>query len=148
MQHLDLETEWAYIPISCCRNAIVGTFSPASQKSSPGCMWHQTLCKKPIIHQVTDMLTTSKNVLFPGHNHLLTTGTDYPTLWLSIEHLRVKGHQYWWLADLEIGHFRSSKHGGYLVDSFFFFFFFFAQRMYVTSKLVQVVQLESSPYTT
>ena len=28
------------------------------------------------IHQVSTMLATSKNVLFPGHNHLLTTGTD------------------------------------------------------------------------
>ena len=26
------------------------------------------------------MLTTSKNVLFPGNNHLVTTGTDDPTL--------------------------------------------------------------------
>ena len=26
------------------------------------------------------MLDTSKNVLFPGHNHLLTTSTDDPTL--------------------------------------------------------------------
>ena len=26
------------------------------------------------------MLATSKNVLFPGHNHLLTTGTDDPSL--------------------------------------------------------------------
>ena len=31
--------------------------------------------KKATIHQVTPILTTSKNVLFPGHNHLLTTGT-------------------------------------------------------------------------
>ena len=48
------------------------------------------------------MLVTSKNVLFPGHNHLLATSTDDPSLW--------------WLAggyDLEIGHF-------YLVDSGFF----------------------------
>ena len=29
------------------------------------------------------MLAISKNVLFPGHNHLLTTSTDDPTLWLS-----------------------------------------------------------------
>ena len=36
--------------------------------------------QKVTIHQVTTMLTTSKNVLFPGHNHLLTTGTDDPTL--------------------------------------------------------------------
>ena len=32
------------------------------------------------------MLATSKNVLFPGHNHLLTTGADDPTLWLLPEH--------------------------------------------------------------
>ena len=33
------------------------------------------LGKKATIHEVTTMLSTSKNVLFPGHNHLLTTGT-------------------------------------------------------------------------
>ena len=38
------------------------------------------LCTKATIHQVTTMLATSKNVLFPGHNHLLTTGADDPTL--------------------------------------------------------------------
>ena len=38
------------------------------------------LRKKATIHQVTAMLTTSKNVLFPGHNHLLTTGIEDPTL--------------------------------------------------------------------
>ena len=32
------------------------------------------------IHQVISMLATSKDILFPGHNHLLTTGTDDPTL--------------------------------------------------------------------
>ena len=69
-----------------------------------------TLRKKVTIHQLTTMLATSKNVLFPGHNHLLTTGTDGPTLWLSPERHRVRGHQqtYWWLAggyDMEIGHF-------------------------------------------
>ena len=35
-----------------------------------------SLRKKATIHRVTIMLATSKNVLFPGHNHLLTTGTD------------------------------------------------------------------------
>ena len=40
----------------------------------------QTLSKKATIHQVTTMLATSKDVLFPGHNHLLTTGTDDPSL--------------------------------------------------------------------
>ena len=36
--------------------------------------------KTATIHQVTTMLTTFKNVLFPGHNHLLTTGADDPSL--------------------------------------------------------------------
>ena len=57
------------------------------------------------------MLATSKNVLFQGHNHLLTTGADGPLLagaWVITE---VSGHQYQWLAggynyDLEIGFFR------------------------------------------
>ena len=39
-----------------------------------------SLCKTATIHQVTTMLATSKNVLFPGHSHLLTTGADDPTL--------------------------------------------------------------------
>ena len=41
-----------------------------------------TLRKKAIIHQVTTMLATSKNVLFPGHSHLLTIGIDDPSLLL------------------------------------------------------------------
>ena len=32
------------------------------------------------------MLATSENVLFQGHNHLLTTGADDLTLCLSPEH--------------------------------------------------------------
>ena len=36
---------------------------------------------KNIIHQVTTMLATSKNVLFPGPNHL--QGADDPSLKLS-----------------------------------------------------------------
>ena len=39
-----------------------------------------SLDKKATMHQVTTMLATSKTVLFPGHNHLLTTGTDNPSL--------------------------------------------------------------------
>ena len=56
------------------------------------------------------MQATSKNVLFPGHNHLLTSDTDDPSLigvWVSGD--KVSGHQYWWLAggyDLKIGHFK------------------------------------------
>ena len=59
-----------------------------------------TLGKKAAIHQVTIMLSTSKNVLFPGHTHLLTAGARVI--------IKVKGHQHRWLAggyDLEIGHF-------------------------------------------
>ena len=44
------------------------------------------------------MPTTSENVLFPGYNHLLTTGTDDPTLIiaraLAKVIIEVKGHQY------------------------------------------------------
>ena len=58
------------------------------------------------------MLATSKKVLFPCHNHLLTTNTDDPTLTAARAPARVifkvKGHQYRGLAcgyDLVIGHF-------------------------------------------
>ena len=37
---------------------------------------HRTLHKKATIHQVTTMLANSEKLLFPGHNHLLTTSTD------------------------------------------------------------------------
>ena len=45
------------------------------------------------------MLATSKKVLFPGHNHLLATGTDDPS---------GDNQSVGWLAGgygLEIGHF-------------------------------------------
>ena len=67
-----------------------------------------TVRQKATIHQVTTMLATPKNVLFPGHNHLLTTGTDGPSLTSAQVIIKVSGHQYGWLAggyDLEIGHF-------------------------------------------
>ena len=54
------------------------------------------------------MLATSKNVLFPGHNHLQTTGTDDPSLAGALAIIKMEGHQYWGLAggyDLERGHF-------------------------------------------
>ena len=71
------------------------------------------LSKKDTIHQVTTMLATTKNILFPGHNHVLTTGADDPTLLIIARAsprviIEVKGHQHRWLAigyDLEIGHF-------------------------------------------
>ena len=51
-----------------------------------------TLRKKAIIHQVTTMLTISKNVIFQGPNHLLSTGAGDPTLdaWVII---KVMGYQ-------------------------------------------------------
>ena len=52
--------------------------------------------KKATIRQQTTMLSTSKNVLFPGHNHLLTTIADDPSLIIT------------------------KAHGGYLVDRGFF----------------------------
>ena len=53
--------------------------------------------RKATIYELITMLSTSKNVLFPGHNHLLTTGAYDLTLSLLPEHQRVKGHQYRWL---------------------------------------------------
>ena len=53
------------------------------------------------------MLATSKNVLLPGHNYLLTTGsrdlsisadTDNPSHAGARAIIKVSGHQYWWLA--------------------------------------------------
>ena len=41
--------------------------------------------QKATIHQVTTMLATSETALFPGHNHMLTTGTDDLTLSLFSE---------------------------------------------------------------
>ena len=43
-------------------------------------LFKNLLVIKATIHQVTTMLATSKNVLFPGHSHLLTTGMDDPSL--------------------------------------------------------------------
>ena len=54
----------------------------------------QALGKKATIHQVTTMLATSKNVLFPGHNHLVTTGTDDPWLAGARAIIKVPGHQH------------------------------------------------------
>ena len=56
------------------------------------------------------MLATSKNVLFPGHNHLLTAGADdYLAGARTI--IKASGHQHSWLAggyDLEMGHFKGA----------------------------------------
>ena len=51
--------------------------------------------KKATIYQVTTMLATSKNVQFPGHSHLLTTGTDDPSLahWRSGDNQSVRSSE-------------------------------------------------------
>ena len=69
-----------------------------------------SLHNKATIHQVTSMPPISKNVLFAGHSHILSTGSDDPTLWSSIQVPASEGSSvgYQWLAsgyDLEIGHF-------------------------------------------
>ena len=54
------------------------------------------------------MLATSKNVLFPGHKHLLTTGTDDHSLAGAREIVIVSCHRYQWFTggyDLEVGNF-------------------------------------------
>ena len=54
------------------------------------------------------MLSTSKNLLDPGHNHLLTTGADGPSLAGAQAIIKVLGYQHQWLAggyDIEAGHF-------------------------------------------
>ena len=65
--------------------------------------------QKATMHQVITMLATSKSVLFPSHNQLLTTSTDDLALWLSPKHQR--GWLLKWRVisaggyDLEIEHF-------------------------------------------
>ena len=44
------------------------------------------------------MLATSKNVLFPGHNNLLTSSSDDPSLVYARAIIKVLSHQYWQLA--------------------------------------------------
>ena len=81
------------------RVRLLGSTEALDSKCLPSC-WY-SLCKKVTIHQVITMLATSKNVLFPGNNHLLTTTGTRAII-------KVSDHQYWWLAggyDLEIGHF-------------------------------------------
>ena len=40
------------------------------------------------------MLSTSENVLIPGHNHLLTTGADDTSLVGAKAKIKVSGHQH------------------------------------------------------
>ena len=52
--------------------------SPAQSIGQP--VQYISLGKKDTIHQLTTMLSTSKNVVFLGPNHLLTTSADDPSL--------------------------------------------------------------------
>ena len=56
------------------------TFSQCGCNNTDGKVFSQSTVQNGTIHQVTTMLATSKNVLFPGHTNLLTTGTDDMTL--------------------------------------------------------------------
>ena len=82
-------------PLPCLEDSY-GLQVPISFNNPPG-------NKNATIHQVTTILATSKNVLFPGRYHLLTTITDDPTLiiaWMPMRVIiKVSGHQYWWLVD-------------------------------------------------
>ena len=51
-----------------------------------------SLGEKATIHQLTTMLAISKNVLFSGHNHLLTTASDDSSLAGSRVIIKVLGH--------------------------------------------------------
>ena len=64
--------------------------------------------QKATIHQVATMLATSKNVLLPGHKHLLTPVLMTRHFDYRPNASEMKGHQYLWLAggyDPEIGLF-------------------------------------------
>ena len=49
-----------------------------SQHKKVSILFLQSLSKKATVYQITTMLATSKNVEFPGHNHLLTPFADDP----------------------------------------------------------------------
>ena len=62
---------------------VIGDFNMIEKREKNQTQTGLSLCKKAIIHQVTTILATSKNVLFPDHNHLLTPGADHPSIHLS-----------------------------------------------------------------
>ena len=73
-------------------------------KSSQPYVRARSLGKQATIHQLTTMLSTSEKVLFPGHNHLLTTSADDRSLTGAWAIIKVSGHRHQWLAggyDLE-----------------------------------------------
>ena len=75
----------------CNVTTLLHAHSSADISSDP-----DTLRRKATIHQVTYILATSENVLIPGQNHLLTTGTDDPSLADTWAVIKVSGRQYRW----------------------------------------------------
>ena len=73
----------------------------------PSTKWAQR-CLTSVIWRELVTIRPCATKLFQGHNHLLTTGTDDPSLAGAWAIIKVSSHQYQWLADgydLEIGHF-------------------------------------------
>ena len=50
------------------------------------------------------MLATSTNVPFPGHNHLLTTGTDDPSLELLLNYIYISFTFTFWFKHILFHH--------------------------------------------
>ena len=67
------------LPVMCRKSNKLLFSVCLCQPSTDGHLMEQKHWAKATIHQIT-MLATFKNVLFPDHKHLLTTGTDDPTL--------------------------------------------------------------------
>ena len=95
--------------------------------------------KRATVYQLTTMLSTSKNVLFPDHNHLLTTGADYPTLKSLPEHQRFRSSalvisRWLWPAN------RTFLEVNSMVDSGFFSYFFLFWGFFLPSTCFLLVE--------
>ena len=89
-------TLWYFLLWRCAFQPIVGcSFQETNRhlKALP-------LPEKPTIHQVTTLRATSKNVLFPDLNHLLTCSCWWPDTLISPEHQREVASMVvtWWIA--------------------------------------------------
>ena len=58
------ETHFVAPNLKACLSTVQDVYPECEQS------YQYTLRKKSTIHQVTTILATSKNALFPGHNHL------------------------------------------------------------------------------
>ena len=66
------------------------------------CRTNISLHSKATIHEVATMVATCENVLFPGHNHLLSSSTDDLSLAGTRAIIKLLGHQYWWLVNVNV----------------------------------------------